>query len=280
MITGTTRLLGIIGDPVAHSLSPVMHNAGFAALGLDMAYVPLHVAADDIPAALNGLVALGFRGANVTVPHKGAVLPFMDWLHDDARLVQAVNTIVVDDHHLHGYNTDIEGVRYALAQACGDTLVGQPALIVGAGGAARAVALALARMSMPLTIVNRTASTAQRLVDLIQTAAPAVPCRSLPLVDLTAATTAGQRLIVNATTLGMEGAGKVPAELVDTLTAGHVVFDVVYGHAETEFLRRARRSGAETVDGLAMLLGQAASAFELWTGQRAPLEAMRRVLVR
>jgi shikimate dehydrogenase len=279
MITGSTQVIGIIGDPVAHSLSPAIHNAAFAALGLDMVYVALPVRGPDVGAAVEGLAALGFRGANVTVPHKGAVLPYLSWLDDDARLAQAVNTIVVEGGALRGYNTDVQGAHAALVAACGDTLRGAPALLLGAGGAARAVALALARLGARLTVVNRSGDAAERLAALVTAAVPAAACRWLPLSELTAAEVMAQRLIVNGTPLGMPGAGKVPALLVDRVSEGQIVFDVVYGHAETDLLRQARRRGATTVDGLAMLVGQAAAAFEIWTGLPAPLDIMCEALI-
>ena len=279
MITGTTQVIGIIGDPVAHSLSPAIHNAAFAALGLDMVYVPLPVHGADVGAAVEGLSALGLRGANVTVPHKGAVLPYLSWLDDDARLAQAVNTIVVDGDVLRGYNTDIQGAHSALVAACGDTLRGAPALLLGAGGAARAVGLALARLGARLTVVNRDGDAAERLAALVAAAVPGAACRWLPLSGLTAAEVAAQHLLVNATSLGMPGAGKVPALLVDRVSEGQIVFDVVYSHAETDLLRQARRRGATTVDGRAMLVGQAAAAFELWTGLSAPLDVMCEALI-
>ena len=154
LVSGSTHVIGIIGDPVSHSLSPRLQNAAFAKLGLDYVYVPLPVRAAEVGAAVKGLAALGFRGANVTIPHKGAVIPYLDELSEDARLAQAVNTIVVDDGHLRGYNTDVEGVRSALVAVAGDSLSGDPALILGAGGAARAAALALARLGCPLVIVE------------------------------------------------------------------------------------------------------------------------------
>jgi shikimate dehydrogenase len=267
--------VGIIGDPVGHSLSPLMHNAAFAALGLDMAYVPLPVKAADVGPALEGLRALGFRGANVTIPHKGAVVPLLAWLDEDARLAEAVNTIVVGDDGLRGYNTDVEGVRGPLVAACGDSLRGAPGLILGAGGAARAAALALARLGLEITVVNRTAAAAERLAALTAAAVPGCACRRLPLTELTASLVASQRLLVNATSLGMAGHGKVPAALADNVTAGQVVFDIVYTRGETALLAGARARGATVIDGLSMLVGQAAVGFELWTGRRAPVEVMR-----
>ena len=265
---------------MAHSLSPAIHNAAFAALGLDMAYVPLPVRDEDVGAAVKGLAALGFRGANVTIPHKGAVLPYLERIDGDAALAAAVNTIVVDGGELRGYNTDVEGVRAALVAACGDSLRGAPGLLLGAGGAARAAALALARLGVDLTVVNRTAAAAERLVALTAAAVPGCTCRRLPLEELTATLVTEQRLLLNATSLGMNGAGKVPASLTDTVTAGQVVFDVVYTRCETDLLAQARARGAIVIGGLEMLVRQAAAAFELWTGRSAPLDVMRDVIRR
>lgn len=260
---------------MSHSLSPRLHNAAFAALGLDYVYVPLPVRAGDVGAAVKGLAALGFRGANVTIPHKGAVVPYLDELSDDARLVEAVNTIVVEGERLHGHNTDVEGVRGALAAVAGDALRGEPALVLGGGGAACAAALALSRLGCPLTIVNRTPARAERLAALIAAGVPGARCAWLPLSALTERDVTRQRVVVNATSLGMAGEGKVPALLADNVTAGQVVFDAVYASAPTDFLVAAQARGATVIDGLTMLLGQAAEAFSLWTGVPAPLEVMR-----
>ena len=267
--------MGIIGGPVEHSLSPALHNAAFAALGLDWVYVPLPVRREEVGAAVVGLRALGLRGANVTVPYKAAVLPYLDRVEGDAALVEAVNTIVVDGRELVGHNTDVEGVRGALVAACGDDLRGASGLLLGAGGAARAVALALARMGLRLTVVNRTAAAAERLAALISAAVPSAECRWLPLEALDAELVGGQSVVANATSLGMAGAGQVPALLADNLSAGQVAFDVVYARDETEFLARAREHRATVVGGLEMLVRQAAVAFELWTDRPAPLDVMR-----
>jgi len=260
---------------VSHSLSPRLHNAAFAALGLDYVYVPLPVRGKDVGAAVGGLAALGFRGANVTIPHKAAVLPYLDEISEDARLAGAVNTITVDGAVLRGYNTDVDGVRGALVAAAGDEFDGEAALILGAGGAARAAALALTRLGCALTVVNRTPAAAERLAGLMTAAVPGARCRWLALSDLTGDDVRRQRVLVNATSLGMSGEGKVPALLADNVTAGQVVFDAVYASGPTDFLVTAQAAGAIVVDGLTMLLGQAAEAFSLWTGLPAPLEVMR-----
>ena len=241
-----------------------------------MAYVPLPVRHDDVGAAVKGLAALGFRGANVTIPHKGAVLPYLDRVLGDAALAAAVNTIVVEDGELLGYNTDVEGVYDALVGVCADSLRGAPGLLLGAGGAARAAALALARLGVDLTVVDRTAAAAERLAALTAAAVPGAACRWLPLEGLTAALVAEQRVLVNATSLGMDGGSKVPAALTDSVTAGQVVVDVVYTRSETDLLAQARVRGATVIGGLEMLVRQAAAAFELWTGRSAPLDVMRR----
>jgi shikimate dehydrogenase len=294
-VSATTRLVGIIGWPVEHSLSPALHRAAFAALGLDYAYVPLPVAPDQVGDAVRGLRALGFRGANVTIPHKGAVIPHLDWLERDAALAEAVNTIVVEnDGTLRGYNTDVAGFGRALEEVCGPPVAGgplraegappltpgAPALILGAGGAARAAALALARLGASLTVVNRTRERAAHLADLIASGVPGTTVAVRAPDDLDGPLLASQRLVVNATSLGMTGAGKVPRGLADNVIAGQVVVDLVYTSGLTDLLAQAQAQGATIVDGLSVLVWQAAAAFELWTGVQAPVEAMCRAVGR
>jgi shikimate dehydrogenase len=282
-VSATTRLVGLIGWPVEHSLSPALHGAAFAALGLDYAYVPLPVAPEQVGEAVRGLRALGFRGANVTIPHKAAVMPHLDWIARDAALAEAVNTIVVeDDGTLSGFNTDISGFTRALEQVCGAPPLppGAPALILGAGGAARAAALALARLGASLTVVNRTPERARRLADRIASGVPSASVAVRALEDLDATLVGAQRLLVNATSLGMTGAVQVPRGFADNVTAGQVVADFVYTSGLTDLLAQAQAQGAIVVDGLSVLVWQAALAFELWTGARAPVDAMCRAVGR
>jgi shikimate dehydrogenase len=275
-IGGATGLIGIIGEPVTHSLSPAIHNAAFAALGLDLVYVPLPVSADRVAEAVAGLRALGFRGANVTMPHKAAVLPFLDDVSSDARLIEAVNTIVVDDARLVGHTTDGEGFVRALREVEPNGAAGWPVLLVGAGGAARAVALALAGEHIAaLTVADRTPAAAERLIERLRPRLGGVELRVVPLDGLAPADVGDASLIVNATPLGMRESLKLPSVLVDTLRRGHVVFDLVYGKRPTNLLIEARVHGARTVDGLSMLVWQAAGSFELWMGRPAPLDVMR-----
>jgi shikimate dehydrogenase len=275
-IGGETRLVGIIGDPVAHSLSPAMHNAAFAALGLDFAFVPLPVPAARVAEAVAGLRALGFRGANVTMPHKAAVLPHLDEVSADARLIDAVNTIVVEGGRLSGHTTDAEGFARALHEVEPGGAAGRAVLLRGAGGAARAVALALAREgATSLTVADRTPAAAERLLERLGPRFGEAPLRAVPLDRLSVADVTAADLIVNATPLGIEGVLKLPSVVVDTLRRGHVVFDLVYGKRPTNLLTEARARGARAVDGLSMLVWQAAASFELWTGRPAPLDVMR-----
>jgi shikimate dehydrogenase len=275
-IGGATRLVGIIGDPVTHSLSPAIHNAAFAALGLDLTYVPLPVSADRVGEAVAGLRALGFRGANVTMPHKAAVLPFLDEVSSDARLIDAVNTIVVDDGRLIGHTTDGEGFTRALREVEPGGAAGWSVLLLGAGGAARAVALALADERIgSLTVADRTPAAADRLVERLRPRLGGVEVRVVSLGQLAAPDVHDASLIVNATPLGTTESLKLPSVLVDTLRRGHVVFDLVYGKRPTNLLIEARVHGSRTVDGLSMLVWQAAGSFELWTGRPAPLDVMR-----
>ena len=286
-----------MGWPVGHSLSPALHGAAFAALKLDYAYVPLPVAPERVGDAVRGLRALGFRGANVTIPHKAAVIPHLDWLERDAALAEAVNTLVVDDDGaVRGYNTDIAGFLRALdevtsvggasarpadeAQPAGDTRRPGPALILGAGGAARAAALALARRGHPLTVVNRTAARAARLADLVRAGVPGAAVSVVPWDGLDGPLVRAHDMLVNATSLGMAGAVQVPRCLADNLTAGQVVADFVYTSGLTGLLAEAQAQGAAIVDGLSVLVWQAAAAFELWTGVEAPVREMCRAVAR
>jgi len=275
-IAGTTTLTGIIGWPVSHSLSPAMHNAAFAAEGLDMAYVPLPVAPARLAAAVGGLSALGFRGVNVTMPHKAAVLPLLDRVTDDARGIEAVNTIVVEGGELRGYNTDVDGFVAALREVVAEPLAGAGGLVLGTGGVARAAVLGLARLGLArCTVVARTPARGEELVRLLQPMAGRTSLTALALDELEATPVREADILVNATPLGMDESLKVPRVLVDNILRDHIVYDVVYGQRPTMPLERARALGARAIDGLAMLVCQAALSFELWTGRAAPLEVMR-----
>jgi len=274
-ITGHTTLVGVIGWPVKHSLSPAMHNAAFAELGLDWVYVPLPVYPDHIGEAVRGLRALGFAGANVTVPHKQAVLAHLDEVSRAVQVIGAVNTIVVRDGALYGDNTDAAGFIASLRETGFDP-VGTYCALLGAGGAARAVTHALADAgALQICIYNRTFSRARDLCHDMAKFHPDVRFEPASLGDVAAI---GDEidLLVNATSLGMWPHTEVSPWPVELPFPAHLtVCDLVYNPQETRFLTQARAAGAEMVYGLGMLVNQGAAAFEMWTGHPAPAETMR-----
>lgn len=271
MLTGQTRAAGVIGSPIRHSLSPVIFNAAFGAAGLDWAYLAFDVPEGAAGLAMGGMRALGLEGLSVTMPHKEAVIDALDGLSDDAEALGAVNCITRRGALLHGDNTDGPGFIDALQIDEGIEVSGARCAVVGAGGAGRAVARALARAgAASIVVVNRSPDPAARAVALAGDVA-----RVGSTDDLEAA-----ELVVNATPLGMgvvvTTAGEpepMPFD-VDRLGAGQVVIDLVYHPAVTPLLAAARARGLRTVNGLGMLIHQAAHAFRLWTGEDAPLEAM------
>jgi shikimate dehydrogenase len=275
-IDGATTIVGLIGDAVQGSLSPRFQNAAFAALGLNWCYVAFQVSRDRLEAALRGLLALGIAGANVTVPHKEAVLAYVNEVTDDARRVGAVNTIRLEGDRMVGHNTDTGGILDALTHDAGLVIHGQRAVVVGAGGAARAAVFALAGAgAAAVTILNRNWDRAAALADAVRRAfrcaVDAVP------LDGTAMTSAlrGATLLVQATTIG-GGAQRALSPIPRAaLHPGLFVMDMIYDPVETALLREARAAGCRTLGGLPMLVYQGARAFEIWTGRPAPLRVMR-----
>jgi shikimate dehydrogenase len=274
---GQIRPLGLIGYPVSHSLSPVMHNEAFRRQQMNCHYSAFAVRPEDLPAAVAGLKALGFLGANVTIPHKEAVMAYLDEVAPTARLVGAVNTIVNRGGRLIGYNTDGWGFMASLEEA-GIRVTGLQVVVLGAGGAARAIAVHLAMAGVAgITIANRTLSRAEELARAIQPAAPEVPVRAVAAgsrEEQAALMDAG--LVVNCTPLGMEGehVDKTPVADMNLLPQRAVVYDTVYTPRETRLLREARMRGLRTVGGLGMLVHQGACAWEYWFGRRGPVSVM------
>jgi len=270
MTTGRTVLCGLIGDPVAHSLSPAIHSAVFAALGLDYTYLAFCVKRRRVGLALRGLRALGVRGLNVTAPLKSTVLPYLDEVDSEADRIGAVNTIVFEGNRLKGYNTDAPGFSQVLA-ASGFDPSGKKAVVLGVGGVAAAIAFALIDRVERLVLVTRRGST-----DKGRTLAKSLGPRA-DVVDLDGlgAALQGASLLVNATNVGMtphEDKTLVPAQYLKT---GLTVFDAVYNPQETSLLQCAREAGCHTISGLEMLLFQGALSSELWTGVAPPIDIMR-----
>lgn len=274
MIDAATQLTGVLGYPVRHSLSPVMHNAAFRALGLNWVYLAFEVPPERLAQAVAGMRGLGIRGLNLTIPHKEAVAPLLDGLTEAAQQIGAVNTLFWEGDRLLGDNTDAEGFVQALREA-GVEPAGQTVLILGAGGAARAVAYALNRLHCRLLIANRTLARAEALA--AEFGATALPMTLealrplLPHVDG----------VVNSTALGMAPhADTSPPVAWDALPDTAWACDLVYRPLHTRFLQAARERGLRTVDGLGMLVHQGALAFERWTGERAPVAVMRQAAER
>ena len=266
-IGGTTRLAGVIGWPVEHSLSPVIHNAAFAALGMDWAYVALPVAPGAAAGAVAGLRALGFAGANVTMPHKEAVAAAVDELSDDAARLRAVNTIVVTAVGTAGHNTDAPGFERFLERDAGFAAAGRTALFFGAGGAARACALALARAGLTRLVV---ALRVPARADALRAALAGDFDTEVLAVPFEEASASPADLIVNATPLGAHDEA-LPLPPVGPATTA---VDLLYRPALTPLQVTVRAAGGTAFGGLGLLLHQAALSFELWTGRPAPLEVM------
>jgi shikimate dehydrogenase len=271
-------LLGVIGHPIGHSLSPRMHNAAFASEktsrdGLDWVYVPMDVRPERLTAAVGGLAALGFTGFNVTMPHKEAILPFMDELDETARLAGAVNTVVVDGERFRGLNTDGDGFVEACGEA-GVALTGRWVLILGAGGAAAAIAVAVLNEGVSqLYVANRTVRKAEELrakLSEVASGAEVLACSLEEAGDITEEV----GIIINATYIGMKEKDPLPLP-AGSLTAEKVICDAVYvAGGETALIRRAREAGARTVSGERMLLYQGVQAQRVWTGREPDVEVM------
>jgi shikimate dehydrogenase len=280
-ITGKTKICGLIGDPIEHTVSPAMHNAAFKALGLDFLYLPFKVKPADLEQAVAGLRALNIAGVNVTIPHKVAVIPRLDALDPLAERIGAVNTIVNREGVLTGFNTDAEGFIRALEEN-GVAPKDKNTVVLGAGGAAKAAAYALAGQGARLTILNR-----RQEFDWAQALARKLEkdfsqkVKVLELDDANLEKALGEAaLLVNATSVGMSplrDATPVPARL---LRGGLTVFDVIYNPRPTRLLAEAEAAGAAAIGGVEMLVWQGTLAFEKWTGRKAPIDLMRKEAIK
>ncbi len=273
-ITGKTGVIALLGWPVEHSFSPRMHNAAFAEMGEDLCYVALPVRPDFLIEAVEGLRALGFVGFNLTVPHKEAILPLLNKLSPEASFIGAVNT-VVSDHlgRLTGHNTDGRGFKLSLEQE-GIGVKDKRVLIIGSGGAARAVSWYLCEDGADVHIHSRNPETSSRLVaDL------AINFKNVTLLEgLEGEASAGTMdIVINATPLGLNSDDPLPLD-PEKLHSGQMVVDLIY--RDTPLLKAAASKGSGTLNGLGMLLWQGVLASELWTGRRPPVDTMKRELVK
>ena len=285
VISGKTKLLGVIGHPVEHSLSPVMHNAAIAHLGLDYVYLPLAVKPENLQAAIQGFEAIGLTGFNITIPHKQAILPFLSSISPIARAVGAVNTVWRTDAGWAGTNTDVEGFLAPLLthnRNWSQTV----AVILGNGGAARAVVAGCAELGCAeIYVVGRNIQTVEEFCNSWGNSALAdklagklYACTRDKLPDLIARTD----LLVNTTPVGMHPhVDQSPLSLdeVSLLAKGAIAYDLIYTPRPTQFLQQAKQQGAIAIDGLEMLVQQGAAALKIWLQQPAPVDIMRQALL-
>lgn len=263
-LTSATRVAGVIGDPVRHSRSPAIHNAAYEALGLDRAFLAFPVVEGAAPVALAAMRALDIDALSVTMPHKQAVARLVDALDHDAATLDAVNCVIDDDGTLRGYNTDGEGFLRSLSQEVDFSPSGARCAVVGAGGAARAVILALARAgASEVSVINRTPERAEGAAGLAGSVGRVAGVEALEEADL----------VVQATPAGMPGRPELAFD-PESLVEGQIVADLVYEPLETPLLLAARERGAVTVGGLGMLVHQAAIQVELLTGLVPPIDVL------
>lgn len=274
-----TRLLGVIGHPIAHTLSPAMHNPALAWLELNIRYMAFHIHPEKLADAVRGFKAMGMMGFNATVPHKEALLPLMDWVDPLAQRIGAVNTVAIDDDGtLRGFNSDALGFTDALAEAFpsdpskkpGET----PVLVLGAGGAARGVVVGLLEAGAKhITVANRTPARAEQLVDDLTPYYPQANLSALPL-EAKQLPLEESGLLVNTTLLGLQGE-VIRMVALDRLPESALVYDIVYTPQETPLLQAAKKRNLAILNGLGMLIHQGARAFEIWTGHKMPVERVR-----
>ena len=280
-ITGTTRLTALLGSPVSHSISPMMHNEAFRLLGLDYAYLCFDVTEDRLPEAVRGLVSCGIRGFNLTMPNKNAIVPLLDSLSPEARLMGAVNTVVVENRHLTGYNTDGIGFINAALDA-GYDMKGMSITLFGAGGAASAICAqaALSGVREIRMFVRKDSRFRSRAEDLIRSIGESTSCSAFLCLhedkDALRAAVGRSDMIINATSVGMAPfTDHTILPETGLFRPGLIAADVIYNPRETLFLRQAREAGCRVFNGMYMLLYQGAEAFRLWTGKEMPVSAVK-----
>lgn len=280
-ITGHTRLTALLGSPVAHSISPLMHNEAFQLLNLDYTYLCFDVNEETLPAAVDGLKACGIRGFNLTMPNKNQIVKLLDELSPAARLIGAVNTVVNDKGHLVGYNTDGVGYMQAVRDA-GYDITGKTITIMGAGGAATAICAqaALDGVEKIHIFARETSRFWERTQKLVENINSTLPCKAVlhenKDTGALARAISESTLLLNATSVGM--APDTNSTIIQDTSLYHpdlIVSDVIYNPRETRFLREAREAGCRTFNGMYMLLYQGAEAFRLWTGKEMPIKEIK-----
>ena len=270
-INGETALYGVIGNPIKHSFSPRMHSLAFQECGINAVYLPFLINESQLPQLLNAFVISGVQGFNVTIPFKEKIVPYLDLLSDEAAMLQSVNTVIRTDDGWKGYSTDGNGFIRSL-QAVDISLKGKRILLAGAGGAARAITVSLALAGVSeMVIVNRTQKKADNLAELLHSAIPNLHINTILPVDLQT------DIVINTTSVGMHNDDcPLPDEV---LRHCNQVVDIIYNPPETRLLKKAIEWSISHMNGIDMLLYQGVEAFELWTGQKAPVDTMRQSLI-
>ncbi len=280
-INNNTKIVGVIGHPIKHTLSPVMHNYAFNKLNLDYVYLPFDISSTGLKDSLKGMLALGIKGFNVTIPHKERIIEYMDELSDSAKIVGAVNTVVNDNGKLIGYNTDVNGIINTL-EDFKDDINGKTVSVLGAGGAARSVIYTLINHFnvKKINIINRTVEKAESLKDYFSSKMLFEKIKAYELIppDVTEVL-AKSKLIINASSIGMSPKDDdSPTTIPESFNKNQIVFDIVYNPRKTRFLALAKEEGALTINGLKMFVAQGAKAFELWTSENMPTDQILELL--
>ncbi len=273
-ISGKTRVCGVIGDPIEHTLSPTIHNAAFNHLKLDFIYLAFRVKTADLENAVRGMRGLGIHGLNVTMPHKSTIIGYLDEADPTVQFLGSVNTILNKDGKLSGFNTDGVGALKALREN-GTELSEKKVLLLGAGGAAKAIAFALAEVG-ELVVLNRAAEKAKGLAEALGRIFNKKVVGGALSSDAIAKNMRGSDVLINATSVGMHPEANQSIVPPQWLRSDLTVMDIVYNPVETKLARDAKAAGAKVISGVEMLVYQGAASFEIWTGRSAPVEVMRK----
>ncbi len=275
VISGKTQVCGVIGDPIEHTLSPIMHNAAFEALKIDYVFLAFKVKSAEVENAMRGMRGLGIHGLNVTMPHKNAVIKYLDEVDPAGKTIASANTILNKDGRLLGFNTDGIGALNALEQN-GVEPKGKKVLLLGAGGAAKAIAYTLSQEADELVILNRTPKQATELADLLKQKFN----KKIKAGELSPSAVednlADSDVLINATSVGMKPNANQTHVQPEWLKPDLAVMDIVYDPIETKLAKDAKAAGAKVVSGVEMLIYQGAVSFEIWTACKAPVEVMRK----
>ena len=275
IISGKTKVCGVIGDPIEHTLSPIMHNAAFEALGLDFVFLAFKVEAAEVGNAISGMRAFGIHGLNVTMPHKTTVIKYLDEVDPGVKAIASANTILNKDGQLLGFNTDGVGALNAFEQN-GITVRGKKILLLGAGGAAKAIAYTLSQEADELVILNRTVKQAIELAKVLKQKFNKKVTGDVLSSDAIKDNLVNADVLINATSVGMKpNANQTPVQ-PEWLKHDFAVLDIVYNPIETKLAKDAKMAGAKVVSGVEMLIYQGAASFEIWTACNAPIEVMRK----